>query len=62
MVIDGNGSVLNFRAPYAGVTLVRPERVVFKNFTIDWSTLQIASLGTIMASRCPCRKLNLTGS
>jgi hypothetical protein len=50
VVIDGNGSVLNFSTPCAGVALVRPVRVVLKNFTIDWPTLQIASLGTIIAS------------
>ncbi|HSZ08446.1 MAG TPA: right-handed parallel beta-helix repeat-containing protein [Steroidobacteraceae bacterium] len=50
VVIDGNGSVLNFAAPCAGIALVGATRVVLKNFTIDWPTLQIASLGTIVSS------------
>ena len=50
VVIDGNGSVLDFVAPCAGIALVSPTRVVLKNFTIDWPTLQIASLGRITAS------------
>jgi hypothetical protein len=50
VVIDGNGSVLNFLAPCAGVAFVRPTRVVLRNFTIDWPKLQIASLGTITSS------------
>jgi hypothetical protein len=47
-VIDGNGSVLNFSSPCPGVAFINPVRVVFKNFTIDWPKLQIASLGTIV--------------
>jgi hypothetical protein len=50
VVIDGNGAVLNFTAPCGGMTLVNPTRVVVKNFVIDWPTLQIASLGTIVSS------------
>jgi hypothetical protein len=50
VVIDGNGSVLNFLAPCLGVAFINPTHVVLKNFTIDWPTLQIASLGTIVAS------------
>jgi hypothetical protein len=47
-MIDGNGSVLNFSSPCPGVAFINPVRVVFKNFTIDWPKLQIASLGTIV--------------
>lgn len=48
VVIDGNGSVLNFSSPCPGVVFVNPVRVAFKNFTIDWPKLQIASLGTVV--------------
>jgi hypothetical protein len=58
VIIDGNGSVLNFSAPCAGMTLVRPTRVALRNFTIDWPTLQIASLGTITASASPAPRRN----
>jgi hypothetical protein len=48
VVIDGNGSVLNFSSPCPGIAFVNPVRVAFKNFTIDWPKLQIASLGTVV--------------
>jgi hypothetical protein len=48
VVIDGNGSVLNFSSPCPGGAFLNPVRVAFKNFTIDWPKLQIASLGTIV--------------
>jgi hypothetical protein len=47
-VIDGNASVLNFSSACPGGAFVNPVRVVFKNITIDWPKLQIASLGTVV--------------
>ena len=49
LVIDGNGSRLNFSSPCYGIFLNGATRVVLKNFTIDWPNLQMASIGTITA-------------
>jgi hypothetical protein len=50
VVLDGNGSVLNFSDPRPGIAFSNITRVAMKNFTIDWPQLQISSLATIVAS------------
>ncbi len=50
LVIDGNGSVLDFTGVCDGIDVIGATRVVFENFTIDWPTLQIASVGTVIAT------------
>jgi hypothetical protein len=50
LTIDGQGSTLNFASPVvAGVTIGSSQRVVFKNFNIDWPNELMASVGTIAA-------------
>lgn len=45
--IDLGGSVLNFAAPTTGIWILNAARVRLENFTVDWPSLHIASLGTI---------------
>jgi hypothetical protein len=48
LTIDGQGSTLNFASPVvACVTIGSSERIIFKNFNIDWPNELMASLGTI---------------
>lgn len=48
LIIDGQGSTLNFASPVvAGVTIGGSQRVIFKNFNIDWPNELMASVGTI---------------
>lgn len=48
LVIDGQGSTLNFASPVvAGVTIGSSERIIFKNFNVDWPNELMASIGTI---------------
>src|SRR5580693_9469756 len=48
LTIDGQGSTLNFASPVvAGVTIGSSQRVIFKNFNIDWPNELMASIGTI---------------
>jgi parallel beta-helix repeat protein len=50
LVIDGQGSTLDFASPLAaGVTISGSQRVVFKGFNIDWPNTTMASLGTIIS-------------
>lgn len=50
LVIDGQGSTLNFASPLsAGVTISGSQRVVFKGFNIDWPHTLMASIGTIVS-------------
>ena len=57
ITIDGNGSILNFSAPISagmipasyGIILQGTQRVLLKNFVIDWPSLTAASLGTIQS-------------
>jgi parallel beta-helix repeat protein len=50
LVIDGQGSTLNFASPLsAGVTISNCQRVVFKGFNIDWPHTLMASIGTIVS-------------
>jgi hypothetical protein len=48
LTIDGQGSTLNFVSPVvAGVTIGSSQRIIFKNFNIDWPNELMASIGTI---------------
>ena len=47
--IDLSGSTLNFNSPGLGIEILNSLRVRLKKFTIDWPSLPIASLGTIVA-------------
>ena len=50
LVIDGQGSTLNFSSPLsAGVTFNQSQRVIFKGFNIDWPRVLMASVGTIVS-------------
>lgn len=49
LVIDGQGSTVNFSDFCLGLNLPNVERVTFKNFTFSWPDLQIATVGTIIA-------------
>jgi hypothetical protein len=50
LVIDGQGSTLNFASPaLEGVTIDHSQRVVFKGFNIDWPNVLMASVGTIVS-------------
>jgi hypothetical protein len=50
LVIDGSGSTLNFTSPCQGIVLNGAQRVVLKNFVIDWPRLKIAAVGTVTAT------------
>jgi hypothetical protein len=47
--IDLSGSELDFAAPTIGIWILESQRLRLRNFTIDWPSLPIASLGTIIA-------------
>lgn len=48
LTIDGQGSTLNFASPVvAGVTIGGSQRLIFKNFNVDWPNELMASIGTI---------------
>jgi len=48
LTIDGQGSTLNFASPEAaGVTIGSSQRIIFKNFNIDWPNELMASIGTV---------------
>ena len=50
LVIDGQGSTLNFASPLSGgVSISNSERLVFKHFDIDWPRILMASIGTIVS-------------
>jgi hypothetical protein len=46
--IDLSGSELDFKAPVIGIWILEAQRLRLRNFTIDWPSLSIASLGTIV--------------
>jgi hypothetical protein len=46
--IDFSGSVLDFKAPVIGIWILEAQRLRLRNLTIDWPSLPIASLGTIV--------------
>jgi hypothetical protein len=51
LTIDGQGSTLDFASPVvAGVTISGSQRLIFKNFNIDWPNELMASLGTIASA------------
>jgi hypothetical protein len=49
LVIDGQGSTVNFSDFCLGLVLPAVQRVMFKNFTFAWPKITIASLGTVTA-------------
>ena len=50
LIIDGQGSMLNFASPLSGgVSIASSERLVFKNFNLDWPGTLMASVGTIVS-------------
>lgn len=50
MVIDGQGSTVNFSAFCNGVGVLNAQRVVLKNFTFAWPKLEIATVGTVISA------------
>lgn len=48
LTIDFSGSTLNFNVPGQGISVINSQRIRLENVTIDWPTLPIASLGTIV--------------
>jgi len=46
--IDFSGSELDFSAPIIGIWILETQRLRLRNFTVDWPTLPIASLGTVV--------------
>jgi hypothetical protein len=49
LIIDGQGSTVNFSDFCLGLNLPNVDRVTFKNFTFSWPNLQIATVATIIA-------------
>lgn len=49
LIIDGQGSTVNFSDFCLGLNLPNVDRVTFKNFTFSWPKLQIATVATIIA-------------
>jgi hypothetical protein len=49
LVIDGQGSTINFSDFCLGLVLPAVQRVTLKNFTFAWPKITIASVGTITA-------------
>jgi hypothetical protein len=47
--IDFSGSELDFAAPTIGIWILEAQRLRLRSVTIDWPSLPIASLGTIIA-------------
>jgi hypothetical protein len=45
--IDGQGSTLNFNGLCKGIEMDWVQRIAFKNFNMDWPTVQLAGLGTV---------------
>lgn len=46
--IDFSGSELDFSAPVIGIWILEAQRLRLRNFIVDWPSLPIASLGTIV--------------
>jgi hypothetical protein len=50
LVIDGQGSTLNFASPLSGgVSIANSQRIAFKRFNLDWPKTLMASIGTIVS-------------
>lgn len=47
LVIDGQGSTLNFNGLCQGIQMDWVQRIVFKNFNLDWPKIQVAGLATV---------------
>jgi hypothetical protein len=48
LTIDFSGSTLDFNVPGQGISIINSQRIRLENVVIDWPTLPIASLGTII--------------
>jgi hypothetical protein len=46
--VDFSGSELDFQAPVIGIWILEAQRLRLRDLTIDWPSLPIASLGTIV--------------
>jgi hypothetical protein len=46
--IDLSGSELDFSVPVIGIWILEAQRLRMRNFTVDWPSLPIASIGTIV--------------
>jgi hypothetical protein len=46
--IDFSGSELDFSAPVIGIWILEAQRLRLRNFTVDWPSLPIASLGRVV--------------
>ena len=46
--INLSGSELDFKAPVVGIWILEAQRLRLRNFTIDWPSLPVASLGMIV--------------
>jgi hypothetical protein len=49
LVIDGNGSTVNFSDFCLGLVLANVNRVTLRNFEFAWPNIQIASVASIVA-------------
>jgi hypothetical protein len=50
LTIEGQGSTLDFASPTsAGVTIDDCQRIVFRGFNVDWSSVLMASVGKIIS-------------
>jgi hypothetical protein len=60
LIIDGQGSTLNFASPIvAGVTIGSSQRIIFKDFNIDWPNELMASVGAIASIDKPHHTMRL---
>lgn len=50
LIVDGQGSTLNFAADCFGIALSGAQRVALRNFVLDWPGLNAAAVGTVMAT------------
>ncbi len=59
LVIDGQGSTLNFNGLCQGIQMDWAQRIVFKNFNIDWPKVQVAALATVQNVDANTSKMQL---
>ena len=59
LVIDGQGSTLNFNGFCQGIQMDWVHRIVFKNFNIDWPKVQVAGLPTVQNVDANTSKMQL---
>lgn len=49
LVIDGQGSTLNFNGLCKGIEMDWVQRIEFKNFNVDWPRVHLAALATVQS-------------